>query len=59
MFGYVRDDIKERFHTRDEVNTTRDQYVSDMVDKYINILGSTFEVPRDYQNQKTTISQQS
>ena len=52
LYEYVKNDIIERFHSRDEVTTTRDQYVSDIVAKYNNLLGSTFDVPRDYRTKR-------
>lgn len=47
-YGYVRDDIKQRFKTTDIINTQRDEYIDSIVSHLYIILSTTNSVPRGF-----------
>lgn len=51
-YDYVRQDIRQRFKYPSQIQTHRDEYVSDRVQHFTNLLGSTFKVPKGFRTKK-------
>ena len=51
-YDYVRQDIRQRFKYPSQIQTHRDEYVSDRIQHFTNLLGSTFKVPKGFRTKK-------